>query len=70
MYNQTIDTIVEKINKEEIFTATSESGGFTIVIEKYVPFICAAIHNGSNMSEYLVDKCILDKKKDGMKKTL
>ncbi|MFZ7119806.1 MAG: flavohemoglobin expression-modulating QEGLA motif protein [Eubacteriaceae bacterium] len=62
MYKLSINDIVNKINSEELFTATIEDGGFTIVIEKYVPFVCVAIHNGSEMSEQLIDKCILDKK--------
>lgn len=61
MYRLSVHAIIEKINNEELFTATVEDGGFSIIIEKYVPFICAAIHNGSEMNEGLSNKCALDK---------
>ncbi|MBK5253889.1 MAG: flavohemoglobin expression-modulating QEGLA motif protein [Peptostreptococcaceae bacterium] len=62
MYKLSINEIIEKINKQEVFSATADNGGFTIIIEKYVPFICAAIHNGNELKENLADKCLLDKK--------
>ena len=62
MFKLSIEAILEKINSEEIFTATSDDGGFTIAIEKFVPFVCTAIHNGSNMNGKLKENCLLDKK--------
>jgi len=61
MSRLSISTILDKIDNEEAFTATVNQGGFTITIEKYVPFICAAIHNGSTMRDKLSGNCILDK---------
>ncbi len=62
MFKLSINEIIEKINKEKVFAATVDQGGFTIIIEKYVPFICVAIHNGCDIKESLIDKCLLDKK--------
>lgn len=61
MFKLSLEAILEKINGEEVFSARNYDGSFTIVIEKYVPFICAAIHNGSNLRESLADKCLLGK---------
>ncbi|PXW88286.1 uncharacterized protein (TIGR02421 family) [Streptohalobacillus salinus] len=60
MYKLSIEAMIEKINREEVFTATNTAGGFTLHIEKYVPFICAAVHDGSSMSDYLTGQCALD----------
>jgi hypothetical protein len=51
--------IVSKIKQREIFTATIDGGAFTLKIEKYEPAMCAAIHNGGNMRQELVDNCLL-----------
>lgn len=60
MSNLSVSEILTRINKEELFTATVIDGGFTIIVEKYVPFICAAIHNGNRMTQGLEGKCALD----------
>lgn len=62
MYNLSTNEMIDKINREELFTATVLEGGFTLIVEKYVPFICAAIHDGSRMSEGLAGQCVLDEK--------
>lgn len=51
--------IIKKINQRETFITTTESGGFTLKIEKYLPAMCAAIHNGSNLRDELKDNCLL-----------
>ncbi len=53
------DVIVEKIRQREIFTATIDTGAFTLKIEKYEPALSAAIHNGGNLRQELVDNCLL-----------
>jgi len=53
------DTIINKINNRETFTATIDGGGFTLKIEKYEPALSAAIHNGSNLRSELADNCLL-----------
>lgn len=53
------DAIIEKIRQREIFTATIDSGAFTLKIEEYEPALSAAIHNGGNLRLELVDNCLL-----------
>ena len=60
MYKLSIEAMIEKINREEVFSATHLDGGFTLYIEKYVPFVCAAVHDGGAMSETLTKQCALD----------
>lgn len=60
MYKLSVEEIIDKINRGEVFSATNIAGGFTLYIEKYVPFICAAVHDGSSMSDYLTGQCALD----------
>lgn len=52
--------IVNKINNREHFTATIDSGAFTIKIEKYLPAMSAAIHNGGRLRPDLMENCLLD----------
>ncbi|WP_461205614.1 flavohemoglobin expression-modulating QEGLA motif protein [Clostridium sp. DL1XJH146] len=61
MLKLSIEEIIKKIKKEELLDVTVDDGSFSIVIEKYVPFICTAIHNGSNFSKELQEKSILNK---------
>ena len=51
--------MIEKIKNRDIFTATIEGGGFTLKIAKYEPALSAAIHNGGNFREELVENCLL-----------
>ena len=53
--------IITKINQRQCFKATVEGGAFTLKIEKYLPVMSAAIHDGSNLSAELEDNCLLDK---------
>lgn len=53
--------IIDKIAKRECFTATIDGGAFTLKIEKYLPAMSAAIHDGSNFRQELVDNCLLEK---------
>lgn len=62
MYKLSVEEIIEKINREEVFSATNTVGGFTLHIEKYVPFVCAAVHDGSSMSDFLTGQCALDER--------
>lgn len=52
-FKLSIDEILQKIEREEIFSAISEDQSFSISIEEYVPYICAAIHQGSFLREDL-----------------
>lgn len=51
------DSIIDKINKEECFHAVSEDYSFEIKIEKYVHFVAAAVHDGSQFRKSLWLNC-------------
>jgi len=51
--------IISKINARELFHATIEGGAFTLKINKYLPAMSAAIHNGSCLRAELMDNCLL-----------
>lgn len=55
-----IKEIIRLIENETLFEATSSDGGFTIKINKYVPYCCTAIHNGSQLRPELHSKIALD----------
>ena len=52
--------IVSKINNRECFSATITGGAFTLKIEKYLPAMSAAIHNGGLLRAELLQNCLLD----------
>lgn len=53
--------IIKKINKRQCFIATVVGGAFTLKIDKYLPAMSAAIHDGSNFRAELEDNCLLEK---------
>jgi len=55
-----INEIIKNIEQEKVFEVTSADGEFTIKIDKYVPFCCTAIHNGSKLRPELHDKIALN----------
>lgn len=56
----TIDEIIKGINSGKSFKATAADGSFTIKIDRYVPYVCTAIHDGSNLRPELKSKIALD----------
>ncbi|WP_339715760.1 N-formylglutamate amidohydrolase [uncultured Kriegella sp.] len=50
--------IIENIKKETAFEAVSEDYSFTIKIEKFVPYICGAVHDGHQFRKSLWDNCL------------
>lgn len=58
MVKLTVIEMILKIETEESFEAVVSDGSFTLKINNYVPYICAAIHDGSNFRESLKDKCL------------
>lgn len=56
-----IKAIIQKIRNGQTFSALAPDGSFSIAIDDYVPFVCAAIHNGGNLREDLRGKCALNK---------
>lgn len=55
-----IKEIIALIKNQETFEAMAYDGSFSIKINKYVPFCCTAIHEGSRLREELKDKIALD----------
>lgn len=51
--------IISNIQKGITFEAEAEDGSFFIKIDEYVPYVCAAIHDGSQLREGLKKNCIL-----------
>lgn len=58
MEKLSIDIILAKIEKEECFSAVHNDYGFTLKIESYVPYVCAAIHDGHQFRKSLWDNCL------------
>ena len=50
--------IIEKINAEETFQAVASDYSFTIKIDKYVPYVCGAVHDGFQFRKELWDNCL------------
>ena len=58
MERLTISQIIAKISNQEIFHAVADDYSFTIKIEKYVHYVCGAIHNGHQFRKSLWDNCL------------
>ncbi|MGB0891553.1 MAG: N-formylglutamate amidohydrolase [Flavobacteriaceae bacterium] len=46
------------MKNEETFEAVSNDYSFTIKIDKYVPYVCGAVHDGHQFRKELWDNCI------------
>ncbi|WP_179345339.1 N-formylglutamate amidohydrolase [Winogradskyella ursingii] len=58
MQRLSISEIILKIQAEETFHAVAEDYSFTLKIEKYVHYACAAIHDGHQFRKELWDNCL------------
>lgn len=58
MERLTVDTIISKIKNEEVFDAVSDDYAFTLKIDSYVPYACAAVHDGHQFRKDLWDNCL------------
>ncbi|WP_046745590.1 N-formylglutamate amidohydrolase [Kordia zhangzhouensis] len=58
MKKLTIDQIISNIQREQCFEAVSEEYSFTIKIDKYVPYVCGAVHDGHQFRRELWDNCL------------
>lgn len=58
MQKLSIAEIISKIEAEEIFEAVSDDYSFTLKIDKYVPFICGAVHDGHQFRKSLWENCL------------
>ncbi|MDG1659345.1 MAG: flavohemoglobin expression-modulating QEGLA motif protein [Crocinitomicaceae bacterium] len=51
-----VKEIIQLIEAEKHFEAAASDGSFTIKINRYLPYCCTAIHDGSNLSTDLKSK--------------
>ncbi|WCO03257.1 N-formylglutamate amidohydrolase [Psychroserpens ponticola] len=58
MEQLSVATIISKIENEELFHAVSEDYSFTIKIDDYVHYACAAIHDGHQFRKALWENCL------------
>jgi hypothetical protein len=58
MERLSIDSIISKIKAEETFHAVSYDYSFTLKIENYVPYACAAVHDGHQFRKDLWNNCL------------
>lgn len=58
MQKLSIVDIISKIENEELFQAVASDYSFTIKIDDYVPYACAAVHNGHQFRKELWPKCL------------
>ena len=58
MQKLSINEIIYKIENEETFNAVINDYSLTLKIDKYVPYICASIHNGHQFRKELWSKCL------------
>ena len=55
-----INEIIKLIELERPFEATTTDGSFSIKVNRYLPYCCTAIHDGSNLRKSLSGKINLD----------
>lgn len=58
MEKLSIKNIISKISNGDIFEAVSSDYSFTIKISGYVPYACAAVHNGHQFRKELWEPCL------------
>lgn len=58
MQKLTIEKIIENIQAGARFEAVASDYSFTIKVHDYVPFVCAAVHNGHQFRKELWDNCL------------
>ena len=58
MQRLSVDDIIQKIQNEECFDAVAEDYSFTLKIEKYVHYVCGAVHDGHQFRKELWKNCL------------
>ncbi|TYA78666.1 N-formylglutamate amidohydrolase [Seonamhaeicola marinus] len=58
MQKLSVEDIIAKIKNLEYFEVVASDYSFTLKIENYVPYACAAIHNGHQFRKELWDNCL------------
>ena len=56
----TIEEIIRNIKAQKPIDTTVNDGSFSIKIDRYVPYVCTAIHDGGNLRAELHNKMALD----------
>jgi len=60
MFRLSIEEIIKKIQRKEVFEAVTADNSFQIKINRYVPYVCTAIHAGGNLRQELKMKTALN----------
>lgn len=58
MQRLSLSEIISKIANEETFEAVLQDYSFTIKIDEYVPYVCAAVHDGHQFRKNLWGNCL------------
>ncbi|WP_435414886.1 N-formylglutamate amidohydrolase [Polaribacter aestuariivivens] len=58
MVKLSVEEIIKKIQNEETFEAVSNDYSFTLKIEKYTHYACAAVHDGHQFRKELWENCL------------
>jgi hypothetical protein len=58
MEKLSIIQIINKIENQEVFNAVAEDYSFTLKIDEYVHYVCAAIHDGHQFRQSLWNNCL------------
>ncbi len=58
MERLTVPQIRSKIESGEIFHAIADDYSFTIKIDRYVPYVCGAVHDGHQFRKELWENCL------------
>jgi hypothetical protein len=58
MQRLSVPDIIALIKAKEPFDAVTEDYSFTLKIEAYVPYVCAAVHDGHQFRKELWDNCL------------
>lgn len=58
MLKLSIEDIIHKIKAEKTFHAVSSDYAFSLKLDTYVPYVCAAIHDGHQFRKELWDNCL------------
>ena len=58
MLKLSVEDIIAKIDAEEAFEAVSNDYSFTVKISEYAPYVCGAVHDGSQFRKSLWENCL------------
>lgn len=58
MQKLSVSKIIQKIKNEVVFEAVAEDYSFTIKIDNYAPYVCAAVHDGHQFRKELWQQCL------------